>query len=229
MGGEAIFRVLEYAFGRSSRTLELKLNEAGIWTIDGTVGLGCVVLLETSDGEILLIRKAHRPLYEFSGQLALPGGMVRSSGTLESHEQMILDLEHTLYARLADEAGLTSSPSVQLMEGLRPVITSYNAKGARRYTLVVAFNGLAKAKYPLQSRSSSVESPQWTPWEQLASSLGEVAPANRLILGAYLWRRMRSSQRETVRACLDEALNACGIWASDLGLVAPSAPWISPL
>src|ERR1035437_6391451 len=45
---------------------------------DGRVAIGAVLLIENAAGEIVVVTKAPKPGYEFSGSDTLPGGMLRS-------------------------------------------------------------------------------------------------------------------------------------------------------
>jgi hypothetical protein len=202
-----------------------RINEAGIWTLDGRVGLGLVVLLETPNLEILVIRKAFRNGYEFSGQLALPGGMVRSNA-IESNVNFAADLDRTVLDRLQHEVGISGSLLPRLEpSSITPLVTSYTARGEKRHTIVLPCQGQVTGKFPLQSQAPSVQDPEWMHWEQLASLLEETAPANRLILAHYLWKRMSPLQRNASSAKVAEAANNCRAWAFEAGLTSLSTPW----
>ena len=212
--------------GRLSGDSKLEPNSLGIWTLGGDLGIGFVALIETRAKEILLIRKANKHNYEYSGRLALPGGMIRSK---EVHSpEFLRDFEYSIQARLEEESGL--SPS--LFNGLEPLstitpVTSYTAKGARRHTLVLPLSGKISGQVPLLATSSSVQEPQWVHWAEVVSLIREVAPANCLVLASYLQDRLTPNQRDFIAPAVEKALHDCTGWAEEVGWPSPSFPGLS--
>ncbi len=200
---------------QASEIHRLGPNSLGVWTLDGKIGVGFVALLETLSGEIILIRKSFRESYEFSGQLALPGGMVRS--TQGESDEFSKSLKHSMQNRLDQETGIPFSSLPPLEYYAFTPITSYTAKGSRRYTLVLPFKGKIPDQLPLTSKSSSVEEPQWWHWQKIIAHIDQLAPANRLILVAYLQNRLSPKEIRSISAAVREARNLCNTWAENIG------------
>jgi hypothetical protein len=192
-------------------------NDSGIWTFDGRIGFGVVILLETSSGDLLLLKKASKSDYEFSGLFALPGGMIRAQQTAD--HDFPSDLERTIYDRLENEAGIFEHSLPHIAPAANtPLVTSYTAKGSRRYTIVLPYLGQFKERANVESRSSSVQEPRWLHWREVIPLLAQTAPANRLVIASYLWQRMDRTQRRDIAVSIDEAVQVCRGWACEVGL-----------
>jgi ADP-ribose pyrophosphatase YjhB (NUDIX family) len=201
--------------------LERPLCVEGIWTA-GTqhrFGLGVVLLLEQDDA-VLLIRKAPKSGYEFSGLLALPGGMVRG----KQGDSLAQAVHSSLASRLQAEAGV-SLDALQLLPSLvsvPPPISSYTAKGRRRFTAVLGLRAEARGEIRPVAGDRSVDRAElWRPplpWRQLA-------PANCLLLATQRWPRLDPAERSLAREPVRRSLERCQGWARQLDLPAPAPPW----
>jgi hypothetical protein len=159
---------------------DLSLDEAGIWTIRGGRCAIGIVLLAQHGSEIIAVRKARVAGYEFSNLLALPGGLVRADSSSRTFYSAV---ERSLYDRALRECGLRKEAieNLRLVEADFPV-TSYTAKGQRRFTLVVAarceiYNFIPAAADRSISEAVLLGAPL---------PLHEFAPANRIILAKCL-------------------------------------------
>lgn len=180
------------------------------------------VLLAWSENRFAAVRKA--PVddgdYEFEGLWALPGGMVRTSGDERGCEEA---LRVAVEYRAVQESGiLVGTSRFSPTSRLGPVVTSYTAKGFRRYTLVTAMAGDVSFPSDLSPRDRSVDAACWTDsppnWQTFA-------PANRLILGHLAWSSLNEAQRDQAMGPLVEAVTQCGAWAGEIGLTPAAAPW----
>lgn len=181
--------------------------------------LGGVVLINAADG-FATVRKAAKPGYEFSGDWALPGGMVRVSGAGQSLRARI---DAALRERARAEAGLTLQALIPL-NALGPVVTRYTAKRRLRHTLVAAFESAAPTGARLEPADPSIQAARWA---VPTTELSGFAPANRLILGHRLWPCLDADHQEAARRVLAEAVEACGDYAAEVGVIQPPPPWAS--
>jgi len=192
-----------------------------IWTIQDGACAGGAVMLIRRDEKIVLVKKAERPGYEFSGQLAMPGGLIRAAEA----DDFEASFRRFLFERVKLECGLEarSLRAVKVLDfGCSPV-SGYTAKGKERRTLVVAVEAVAAdAAVQLGSSDGSVESASWydlpPPWQRMA-------PANCLIVAAALAGRLSAEERAHAKAPIDAAFAQCKRWATDVGLTAAAHPF----
>jgi 8-oxo-dGTP pyrophosphatase MutT (NUDIX family) len=185
---------------------------------DRGVGLGAVLVLTNPEKpECLMVRKAQRPGYEFSGMWAFPGGMVRLAGdTPKPLQEIVLD---SLRDRVRAETGLSLAP----LAGNRnqpPLVTGYLAKGQRRYTLVVPFElPTERAKEilnaPISSHDSSVTAVAWI---DPRSKWNRIAPANRVFAAATLWPILSEEERRAAQFEVEQALKLLNEWSKEVQL-----------
>jgi ADP-ribose pyrophosphatase YjhB (NUDIX family) len=200
--------------------MSLKLGDDGIWTVNyGACAIG-VVLLAQLKARIIVIQKAAKAGYEFSGAFALPGGIVRGA-MADTFEE---SLNRSLLRRAGLECGIEKgdlSETIFIHDGPWPV-TSYTARGAKRFTMVLAVKASLARDVTLIGTDSSVERALWwqppLPWKLLA-------PANRLILAHVFSRDISEAERSAAKVYIDEALRQCNGWAAEIGLPALASPW----
>jgi hypothetical protein len=135
-------------------------------------------------------------------------------------------LRTSLLDRVQRECGLAANDLLELTitnDGWQPV-TSYTAKGKRRFTLVLPATAALPATAKLAAADSNIAQACWT---QLPVVWDSVAPANRLILARALATTMSDSEREDARVHIDAALQQCNAWAEEVGLPTLSHPWAS--
>lgn len=181
------------------------------------------VLHASSETRFAAVRKASvkDSDYEFKGLWALPGGMVRTTIGKNDCEQAV---RFAVENRAAREAGIrTGGPSDCILAShLGPVVTSYTAKGSKRYTLVTAMVCSVSASSDLAAGDHSVDAACWMgtspDWRMFA-------PANRLILGHLAWPALTETQRDQATEPLLDAIARCGKWANEIGLTPATAPW----
>ncbi len=183
----------------------------GLWQGTGFF-LGAVLLARRGE-RVLLVRKASRPGYAFSGMWALPGGRVRGGGVLAE------GLESTVRQRLAAEAGVVLQGGLVALPG-QPPLSRYVRDGRQHATLVLPLTGRVQGE-PVASDDSITEARFVEPtglWRQ-------IAPANRVILGSALWGELDGIQRAAARGPLQSAWEDCAMWAAMLRLPPPPEPW----
>lgn len=184
--------------------------------------LGGVVFAQGDKG-IAAIQKAPRNGYAFSDFWALPGGMIRvGAGAGEAFSAAFA--QQAVSARAGVEAGLPVQP-LEPVPAMGPMVTSYLARGATRFTLVVAFRGREIISAPLCPGDPSIRSAAWLATEDI--DLSRFAPANRLILAHLLWACYSEHRRSAARSSIDHALELCSGWAREVGITPPPAPWAS--
>lgn len=197
------------------------LTGNGIWNNQQeTVGLGVVALIQRDDGFVRFIKKAPRPDYEFSGLWTLPGGMVRSS-TNQSWSKALSD---SLHRRVLLESGLELN-SERNLEAIRvnpPPVTTYHAKGILRHTLVLPFTMTPDNLRFVDVNDPSVSDSRWL---MPTDVLEWLAPANRLIVGWWLWPIITGNIREALRSPLERAWETCRDNAKFVCLPLPAKPW----
>jgi len=199
----------------------LDVDDRGIWTINDRRCAVGIVIFVTSGEKMVLIRKAEKPEYEFSGCFALPGGLVR--GTTE--EGFVKSLEHSLYDRVKRECGLTAYQlkNVEyLYDGPSPV-SGYFAKGQQRSTMVLVARANTFSDYALKFGDTSVNQAVWCSfppaWEQ-------IAPANRLILARIFACRMSRADKRAAFVHIEDAVDKCNRLATEVGLRHVENPWL---
>lgn len=178
------------------------------------------ILFATRDCQFVAVRKAFKDGYEFSGNWALPGGMVRAAGTVN-------DFPAHAMASVAERASAEASLApgqLAVQPNLGPVVTSYTARSARRFTIVVCFQQALASDFAPSSSDQSIQIACLMPF---TSALSEFAPANRLILGHLLWPHLSAREREVASAPVNFALTECLGYASAAGVAPPVGPWAS--
>jgi hypothetical protein len=105
---------------------------------DGRVAIGAVLLIENAAGEIVFVKKAPKPGYEFSGLDTLPGGMLRSAGGGPiSPDDLGRIAFESLLMRASAEAGYLPESVPAVIELNPPPTTSYNVGGAQKYVVKI--------------------------------------------------------------------------------------------
>lgn len=194
---------------------DLRSNSANILTVHGDK------VLASSEGAIVVVRKQQVDGYEFSGKLALPGGVVRGEAKLG----FAYAFERSLLDRAKDETGLTEDTIVDLraMPVRTAPVTRYTAKGAERLSLVFAVEACIARSTELRANRASIDAAFLaTPllnWE-------DYAPANRLILARALRDRTPAAEMQTHADAIESALAFCNAAAIDAGVPPLQHPWI---
>jgi ADP-ribose pyrophosphatase YjhB (NUDIX family) len=174
----------------------------GLYLVPARVELavGVVLVVRNSLDEVALIQKAAKEAYEFSNLWAFPGGMVRGS-----NGSFLDAVESSLRSRVGAEIGLGFGDVQPLPTGELSV-TSYNAKGSRRFVLVLPFTACADG--PLHPADPSIGASRWFAPSEIDVSM---APANLLVLCRYLeWRGYPISEAQI--DAVDEAKQRCEAW-----------------
>ena len=184
----------------------------GLWRGVG-FSLGAVVLVQDA-GRVLLVRKAAKAGYDFSGMWAMPGGRIRGEGTLAEA------IDRTMRLRFSAEAGLSLSGGLVPLPVSPPPLSRYTVAGTVRNTLVLPLLGHAAGE-PVTDDASISEAI----WADPMGMWRRIAPANRIILGAALWVEMDGLQRASARSALREAWEECAMWGAMLRLPPPPEPW----
>lgn len=147
--------------------------------------LGAICILRTGKGKHLLVRKAHRveEEYEFSGLWSFPGGMVRdvNKGAETTGASLsFADVKRSLRKRILAETGLPADgiTDLQVNPDSSPLVSSYTAKGQRRYTLIVPFLAKILGDPILSSDEPSVSEVKI---ESLEKALPSMSPANSIL------------------------------------------------
>lgn len=199
----------------------LEVNDKGIWTIQGGACAIGIVLFVTCDRSVVLVRKARKPGYEFSGKLTLPGGNVRTTGATH----FVKDVVTSLHGRVRAECGLDpdSLTGVQLEDISFAPVTTYTSTsgGARRCALVLCARASASFAN-LAPDDPSVEAAFWQrapyPWQELA-------PANRLHIARAVSTEMSDGEKNAQLHWIEDALTFCNDAAVKLGLPPAKHPW----
>jgi hypothetical protein len=201
---------------------DLKHGEDGIWTIkDGRCAVGIVLLTRYRD-KVVLVRKAQVTGYEFSGRLTLPGGIVRGPAGATFDDCA----ENSIALRASRECGVDPDllEDLRLDETGNPPVTSYTAKGSRRYTLVLAAHVTLRDAFAPKSNDQTVSEAFLT---DMPLSWEEFAPANRLILAKTLSNDISEKEKAACTGQIDQALSFCNDAAATLGLPLFEHPWRS--
>lgn len=208
------------ALGSVQWLRDVNLSSGGIWMVKAhKVAIG-IVLLATWKDQITVVRKESVKGYEFSELLALPGGIIRGHDA----SSFVECLEQTVLLRAEDEAGLKAEDLSDL-EVLAPnsvPVTRYTAKGAERFTAVLAARASLTKEVQLSSRRRSIHE---TFFASLPLDWKAFAPANRLILAAALVDRVGAEERAQNERVIDDAWAFCNGAAEAAGLPMSSHPW----
>jgi len=205
----------------------MRTGEGGTLTFGaGVVELGAVLVARRVDApSVLLVQKAARAGYEWSGRWALPGGMLRGQ---DLHSVGVEDLEALARAamarRVAVEVGvpLHGVGSARPLGLIPPPVTHYHLKAKSCYVLVLPFVLEGVEALPTQSDDPSIATARW---REPVEAWGELTPATSLILGHLLWRELGATGRASVEPLLRDALAVCRGWAAEVGLPPVPAPW----
>ena len=201
----------------------INVSAAGIAMAGGgRFGLGVLLVAELArTGQLLFARKSYRPGFEGNDQLTFPGGMIRPQ---DRQKGMAHWMQDSLATRVAAEVGLEVQDYRRItpLEVTPPVVTTYIAKGQRRYTVILPFVLSMTQAFSPSTQDPTVYDPGWcTPvrvWR-------EITPANRLIAAYYLWPRLSQWERAAAQPCLAEALQQSAAAAAAVYLPTPAAPW----
>jgi hypothetical protein len=125
---------------------------------------------------------------------------------------------------VAAEVGLALhyGGELSLLDGIPPVVAAYTAKGRRRHTVILPFTLVLARAFRPRSQDSTVDDPGWRDPRKFWS---EITPTNRLIMAYYLWPCLSKTERTEARSWLSEALQQATVWAAEVHLPAPVAPW----
>lgn len=162
--------------------------------------------------------------YEFTGLYALPGGMTRLDPNREERSPSAQELlQGSLADRVSREAGLRRHQLSSLAYSeLGPIVTSYTAKGRKRFTLIAFATCEVDRTAELQTTDRSIDETSWMsippPWEQFA-------PGNRIALAHLLWNAIGPAACEQARLSVAEAADQCSEWAMSIGVEPVPAPW----
>lgn len=162
--------------------------------------------------------------YEFAGMYALPGGMVRAVTNPSGHN---LAMDEILLASLCErvqrEAGLQLfGEDMPRPTNLGPLITSYRAKGQKRYTLVATYQIEHAIETGLEVGDRSVDAAFW---EAIPPVWECMAPANCLALAHLVWGLLGEEQRLIARPAIGRSLDQCCEWAAAIGAPVAVPPW----
>jgi 8-oxo-dGTP pyrophosphatase MutT (NUDIX family) len=183
----------------------------------GKFAIGCVLLLHR-DAEFVFIRKAPKPDYEFSGLWALPGGVVRTSSEPSADiepEALSALAAASLRARASAECGWDGrEEELSLDLSVQPRMTSYGASGARRHALVYAFAANAAPGFAPIASDRSVSEARWMDPNDL---IGQLAPANCLIVFSRIRDRLLPNERAQWIPHVEAAFASSSAWAAEVG------------
>lgn len=183
--------------------------------------LGAVLFAKRYD-QFAAVQKSERGSYEFSNKWALPGGMVRAADAVPDFKS------HTL-ASVANRAfaeARVRAKDLKVCTDLGPVVTAYSAHGARRFTLIAAFEGLLALGFDPCPSDPSIQAARLAPF---STGLDVFAPANQLIIGHLVWPYLDAAKRASARDVITVALKECTERAGQVGVRPPSPPWASAL
>jgi len=174
--------------------------------------LGAVCIARSENGLSLLVQKAVKTgeQYEFSGKWSFPGGMLRAEHSEEAKpgdEVRIADLAATLSNRLTAETGLKHEDisRLELAHSYPPLVTSYTAKGSRRYTLIIPFFADLNQSATVGSADRSIFKAQW---RKVDDAIEQMAPANSIYA-------MLFSNQSVAAITSSEAWRECRSWANE--------------
>ena len=177
-------------------------------------------MLVRRQSQIAMTTKADRPGYEFSGKLALPGGLIRGAPGEEFGEC----LRRSVFQRVHLESGLPADAlhDVEFACVWPSPVSGYTVKGQERRTAVLVVHARANAACELSGVDLSVKGADWydipPPW-------GRIAPANRLILAGALANELSVAEHVSCAETIDDAHRQCTGWAADVGLPSAAHPF----
>lgn len=190
-----------------------KPTPQGFFSDECGVTLGGVVLVQRpSSLEILCVRKASKPDYEFSGMWSMPGGMIRWQA--DSRTTFPACCFWSMASRCRMEAGvdIVQESDLSLATDLS-AISSYTAKGARRFVRILPFQYLGPTPTGVVAGDASVSEVRWWRVEEV---LPRMTPANALLLWAMVgdqWQTASSANATRVQDAVAAAEAQCSTWA----------------
>jgi 8-oxo-dGTP pyrophosphatase MutT (NUDIX family) len=192
---------------------------------DGRVAIGAVLLIENAAGEIVVVTKAPKPGYEFSGSDTLPGGMLRSAcaGPIRPDDLRRIAFE-SLSMRASAEAGYLPESAPAVIELNPPPTTSYTVGGARKHVVVLPYAITAPQGFHPVASDRSVTTARWVnPLEVIPN----LAPANCIVVCKFIWPRLDAALRGKCRASIGNAAADCKRWAQEAGVPPVDMAWLS--
>jgi hypothetical protein len=188
--------------------------------------LGAVVLV-ACQGAFAVVQKASagNNQYEFAGLLALPGGMVRVEDWLDGRHDINVEAltVRSLNVRLAQEISLRIEDRSEIVPtDLGPIVTSYFAKGAQRFTLIVTHTCEVAHELPIRSHHLSIDKAFWMPF---GGQWHGLAPANCVAIAHLVWNRICLRDQALAKPYVEEAIGKCAAWGKELGWPHLPAPW----
>lgn len=188
----------------------------GTFRLAGTdVGVGSVLAV-TAGGQMLFVRKASVPDYKFSDLWALPGGMVRFAGsTVVPGQYWETAFAQFLSIRVGQESGLIVPPSAIKRMPCIPPITSYEARGAQRWTQVIPFLASMEQTSPVAAGDHSIATAEWRSPD---ATVADCAPANCLIIARLALANLIGKDVETYRDPVLRAYDFCNNCAQEVGM-----------
>jgi hypothetical protein len=199
-------------------------NNGIVCRSDGRFAIGAVLLIENDAGDIVVVTKAPKPGYEFSGLDALPGGLLRSTGGgLIGQDHLRRIAVESLSARAKAEAGFLPKVSPIPIDLNPPPMTSYTDRGARQYVVVLPHVARAPWDFSPVAADRSVTRARWANPIEVVPNL---APANCVIICAFIWPRLGSAAREKCRPLTEKAAAACQRWAQEVGIAPVDTTWL---
>lgn len=208
-----------------SEWFEDLIVDAGIVrSSDGKLAFGAVLVIEKGTGEIVVVTKARKPGYAFSGLDALPGGLLRStgSGRIEHSDLDRIAIE-SLALRSAAEAGFVCTASPKPIDSDGPPTTSYIVGGVRQYVLVLPYSATASSDFAPAAADRSVTAARWT---DPLSVIPNLSPASCVIVSAVMWTRLSIVDRAACRPALATAVAVCQEWARRVGAPPVDVSWM---
>ncbi|MBI5921297.1 MAG: hypothetical protein HY847_06560 [Betaproteobacteria bacterium] len=191
---------------------------------DGKLAIGAVLVIEKGTGEIIVVTKARKPGYAFSDLDALPGGLLRSTGS-DPIERSVLDriAIESLARRSAAEAGFVCAVSPKPIYSVGPPTTSYVVGGVQQYVLVVPYSATAASDFTPVAADRSVTAARWM--DPLAV-IPNLSPASCIIVCSVMWTRFSSVDRTACRPALETAVESCQEWARQVGAPPVDVSWL---
>lgn len=195
-------------------------NANEIWSVGGgQLAIGIVLLAALGDS-FVVVRKQHVAGYEFSGKLALPGGVVRGS----ARDGLMLSLRNSLRDRAKDEAGLDPEnlTGLSMQPARRAPVTRYTVKCVERLSLVFAAKADITGTPALNADRASIQEVSLTkpPLDWM-----DYAPANRLTLAWALTNVISQREKRQHARAIEDALAFCNAAAADAAVPLLEPPW----
>lgn len=187
--------------------------------------LGTVLLLRLGSA-LAAVQKVGPADYPFRDSWSLPGGMVRARHAAGS--ETVLDapmlLRSSLAARAAAEAGIAPEDhgGLRLSTVFGPIVTSYLAKGAIRFTLIAVQAADATRRIELAAADPSVRNACWL---RPPFDWASLAPANRLLIAHALWSGLTPMEMEAAQQPVAAATDECAAWSYEMGWRPAPPPW----